>query len=398
MTENSENQLRFDILEKVRLHPQQPGIQNMLDLDLYPDVEIEDQDTHLKIHGYLRLTGEYEGEQESLNSRGEEGKPEEIAYVIPVEITLPADRVDLDRISSEIQSFDYQVLSPFELQIEAVLTIDGLREEQPKQEVSDYEVVDRLATFSVSDSGRMEFEDSAEINQEDAEEENAEPYPNEYQFVHVARSDQDEEKVQTCSDHHPTEDEPNQKENVETEDSPMDEVMVADEKQEDIEENENDGRSADFEEQEKKVVLNPGKDEETIHFTDHFLRNPDQKEFSFQDQREAKDESEDNNMEANQLEEEDHTSEDSKSTMEDNDQSEESEEKSAGTGLDWAKWIIKDPKEEFVKLRMVIVQKEDSLDSLADRYQVPASKILNMNQLESNLLEEGQIIYIPDSQ
>ncbi|SMO37247.1 LysM peptidoglycan-binding domain-containing protein [Melghirimyces algeriensis] len=398
MTENSENQLRFDILEKVRLHPQQPGIQNMLDLDLYPDVEIEDQDTHLKIHGYLRLTGEYEGEQESLNSRGEEGKPEEIAYVIPVEITLPADRVDLDRISSEIQSFDYQVLSPFELQIEAVLTIDGLREEQPKQEVSDYEVVDRLATFSVSDSGRMEFEDSAEINQEDAEEENAEPYPNEYQFVHVARSDQDEEKVQTCSDHHPTEDEPNQKENVETEDSPMDEVMVADEKQEDIEENENDGRSADFEEQEKKVVLNPGKDEETIHFTDHFLRNPDQKEFSFQDQREAKDEFEDNNMEANQLEEEDHTSEDSKSTMEDNDQSEESEEKSAGTGLDWAKWIIKDPKEEFVKLRMVIVQKEDSLDSLADRYQVPASKILNMNQLESNLLEEGQIIYIPDSQ
>lgn len=128
------------------------------------------------------------------------------------------------------------------------------------------------------------------------------------------------------------------------------------------------------------------------------MRNPDQKEFSFQDQREAKDESEDNNMEANQLEEEDHTSEDSKSTMEDNDQSEESEEKSAGTGLDWAKWIIKDPKEEFVKLRMVIVQKEDSLDSLADRYQVPASKILNMNQLESNLLEEGQIIYIPDSQ
>lgn len=281
MTENSENQLRFDILEKVRLHPQQPGIQNMLDLDLYPDVEIEDQDTHLKIHGYLRLTGEYEGEQESLNSRGEEGKPEEIAYVIPVEITLPADRVDLDRISSEIQSFDYQVLSPFELQIEAVLTIDGLREEQPKQEVSDYEVVDRLATFSVSDSGRMEFEDSAEINQEDAEEENAEPYPNEYQFVHVARSDQDEEKVQTCSDHHPTEDEPNQKENVETEDSPMDEVMVADEKQEDIEENENDGRSADFEEQEKKVVLNPGKDGRNNPFYGSFLAQSRSKRIFF---------------------------------------------------------------------------------------------------------------------
>ena len=30
-------QLRFDISEKVRLHPQQPGIKTLVELDLYPD-------------------------------------------------------------------------------------------------------------------------------------------------------------------------------------------------------------------------------------------------------------------------------------------------------------------------------------------------------------------------
>src|SRR5690606_1214634 len=114
-------QLRFDISEKVRLHPQQPGIKTLVELDLYPDVEIEDQETHLRIHGYLRLAGRYVGDEEDRIDEGksagdgdeadaqEKSKGEsldEIAFVIPVEITLPSDRVVIDRRATEVESFD----------------------------------------------------------------------------------------------------------------------------------------------------------------------------------------------------------------------------------------------------------------------------------------------------
>jgi stage VI sporulation protein D len=46
-------------------------------------------------------------------------------------------------------------------------------------------------------------------------------------------------------------------------------------------------------------------------------------------------------------------------------------------------------------MRMVIVQKDESLESLADRYDVSPSQILRLNGLDSGQLEEGQIIYIP---
>lgn len=133
MLESRFSQLRFDISEKVCLHPQNPGMDTLLELDLYPDVNIKDEGHHLKIQGYLRLNGSYLSESDSevagqdayADARLEENR-HELAYVIPVEITLPADRAEQGSISAEVETFDYQLLSPFELQIEAILLIDGL--------------------------------------------------------------------------------------------------------------------------------------------------------------------------------------------------------------------------------------------------------------------------------
>ncbi|MDA8353957.1 MAG: LysM peptidoglycan-binding domain-containing protein [Firmicutes bacterium] len=441
MTESNHSQLRFDILETVRLHPHQEGIGNLLSLDLYPDVEIEDQGTHLKIHGYLRLNGEYVGSQEEEPSPGGEeedneaafkqqrrqSKVEEIAYVIPVEITLPADRVDADRISSEIDSFDYQVLSPFELQIEAVLTIDGLREEEQKKEESEYEVVDRMATFSVPESGRMEIGDSegseeSEETVDDEEEiittvEDLKPPQEEYQFVHVARNDPLGEVKAVSSDE---EEEP--KEETEEESGPntaagdeadkekwaFEEVDAADDgdsqeasgepqaTEKELSEEEEPSVDKDAteapEEQEKTIVFKPAppiRDREDHQLTDQFLRSPHDGEFDFQDLNGeekrfgAEDRVESAPEETEGIPEEDATA------------VEEQEEKTTEAGLDWIKWMLREEEESFTKLKMVIVHEEDSIDSLAERYEVPATKIITMNQLESHVLEEGQIVYIP---
>ena len=48
------------------------------------------------------------------------------------------------------------------------------------------------------------------------------------------------------------------------------------------------------------------------------------------------------------------------------------------------------------KLKMCIVQKGDTLDSLADRYDVSVPNLLRVNNLELNQdVYEGQVLYVP---
>lgn len=290
------NQLRFDISETVRLHPQQSGIGSLLDLDLYPEVEILDKGKHLKIQGYLRLKGNYlidAGEQEL---EFEESNQEELSYIIPVEITLPADRAELDDLSAEVESFDYTVLSPFELQIEAVLAIDGLLPEQKA-------VVDEEITLGPTFSG-------AEARAADDSENIA-----------------DEESLDPSS-------------------------SVEAPELDDHAKNEN----ASIAGQELTEEPLPASAEEPV-------------------------------LEA----EENHTSEETTSEETQADQAdEEAEEK-------WSSWLLTEKEEQWTPLKMAIVQKEDSLTSIANRYGVAPSQLIQFNQLAESQLEVGQIVYLPPS-
>ncbi|OYD08274.1 LysM peptidoglycan-binding domain-containing protein [Paludifilum halophilum] len=446
MTESNYNQLRFDILEKVRLHPQQSGIGTLLELDLYPDVEIEDQKTHLKIQGYLRLNGTYLAEEDSDFKSAEkkeetgkggfqpEEKQEEIAYVIPVEITLPADRADMEHIASEIESFDYKVLSPFELQIEAVLTIDGLlQEKQPEESDPSYEVIDRRKspTFSVPEVSQREEEKQAE---EGSAEGILEPEENEYEYIHVARYDpenDDNEEGLADTQEYPINEPEEEEEELSEETQAVKETEkrveeqakkepIADEgaspREEDTEEdNDEDGAEEDHDRAEEPKVPSPsdtvklglhpriGRDRENLNLSDQFLRPPDSNEFGSQDfgedeKREfgAEDLKPEETAGDRDDDKEESAPSGSEQDMEEAKETEEEEQESgSGTGLEWARWMLKDDKDEFVKMRMVIVHKEDSLDTIADRYNVAASKIMQMNRLESAALEEGQIVYLP---
>lgn len=430
MAESNHSQLRFDILEKVRLHPQQPGIRSLLDLDLYPDVEIEDQGTHLKIHGYLRLNGEYVGGDPLPDGEGGQGdiqeRPsassgtEEIAYVIPVEITLPADRVDMDQVSSEVQTFDYKVLSPFELQIEAVLTIDGLLKETEKEEDPAVETVDRAATFSVPDPGGMGtdgFPEQEPVQDEELmnREEDLEPQQGEYQFVHVARSDADEQEspAEIASPEAETGEEEGDGENGPDPSPAPDQVEASEEADPDEEigahtpeetpadqkQSEDQETSDEPKEDGKTVVFRPARptrDREERNLSDRFLRQPHAEEFDFQELNDERDKFGIERMTHPESEEDTADSDgEEEAAGEAVESKEDSGEKSDGTSLEWARWILGEEKEQFAKMRMVIVHKEDSIESISDRYKVPASKIMTMNQLESNLLEEGQILYLP---
>lgn len=296
MTDSSFNQLRFDICENVRLHTQQPSMGTLLELDLCPEVEIKDKGNHLKIEGCLRLQGAYLAEeQEGAQTEARE----ELSYVIPVEITLPADRAEMEHISAEIESFDYQMLSPLELQVDAILLIDGLI---PEKQVEEEPIEQNVPMFS-GDPAQLELQTKADEEVNPSEEE--------------------------ISLEQPT--------SLTNKDTKPSEVSVPE--METIEE----------------IV------EETITEPDE-LATDSEEPVDEQSEPSAMDEHEQG---TNQYEN------------------------------DWASWLLGEKEENFTSMRIVIVQSDDTIQGLAERYEIPPSKIREVNQLADGEVEKGQIVYIP---
>ncbi|MBU8905064.1 stage VI sporulation protein D [Desertibacillus haloalkaliphilus] len=61
------------------------------------------------------------------------------------------------------------------------------------------------------------------------------------------------------------------------------------------------------------------------------------------------------------------------------------------------KMLTKGMEEQFSKVRMCIIQEGESLDTIAERYEVSTSQLIRANRLDEERVEEGQILYIPVS-
>jgi len=57
--------------------------------------------------------------------------------------------------------------------------------------------------------------------------------------------------------------------------------------------------------------------------------------------------------------------------------------------------LLQGNEEKKYKLKIYLVQKEDTLDLVAERYSLKREEILRHNSLASHQLEEGQLLYLP---
>ncbi|WLV23695.1 LysM peptidoglycan-binding domain-containing protein [Aciduricibacillus chroicocephali] len=55
----------------------------------------------------------------------------------------------------------------------------------------------------------------------------------------------------------------------------------------------------------------------------------------------------------------------------------------------------RDNEEGFTRMRLYIVQEKDTIESIAERYEIPVSRLLQHNRLDNENLGAGQLIYIP---
>lgn len=113
--------LRFDIYERIILSEDLPGIEELEEVELIPHIQVISQEEQATLRGHLLLAGLYKGDSEA-------GESEPLEHWIPVEITVPMNRVSsLDEIAVEIENFDVDLLSTRSLNITGVLSLKGIQ-------------------------------------------------------------------------------------------------------------------------------------------------------------------------------------------------------------------------------------------------------------------------------
>lgn len=79
----------------------------------------------------------------------------------------------------------------------------------------------------------------------------------------------------------------------------------------------------------------------------------------------------------------------------DNEEEEQEEESIRDENALYLTKMLERHEEEFFTLKMRIIQPGDSLESIAEAYDVQPAQLIRMNEIEDDQVEEGQIIYIP---
>nr|WP_240343792.1 LysM peptidoglycan-binding domain-containing protein [Paenibacillus sp. SYP-B3998] len=95
------------------------GIEELNDVELLPHIQVITLDDQAILKGNLLLTGNYisDGSQE----------PRSLEHLIPVEITLPLNRIHrVEDILVEIENFDIDLLSERSLNVTGVLSLQGV--------------------------------------------------------------------------------------------------------------------------------------------------------------------------------------------------------------------------------------------------------------------------------
>lgn len=118
MTERQSG-LRFDIYERIQLAEDTSAIKELNEVELVPHIQVYTEQEQAVLRGHLYLTGSYQGEA------GED--PRTLEHLIPVEIMLPLNRIqDVAQVSVDIDHFDVDLLNSRSLNVTGVLTLNGI--------------------------------------------------------------------------------------------------------------------------------------------------------------------------------------------------------------------------------------------------------------------------------
>jgi stage VI sporulation protein D len=371
LTVENQSSIRFSVEESIWFQKGQE-VSELLSMSLDPEITIQEHDQYISVRGGLVLTGEYhaqskdEGADENSSLSPGVRTVQEVSvredgvtllkHKFPVDITIPKNRIqNLDDVYVSIESFDYELPQRGNLLLEAELSITGIYgdqeeakpltdlEDRDEEQVQEAEVSPQLSVLTES-ADEAQNEVTSEVERE-------------------------EELVQPLMRGSYYEDEDQE---VEEDDNPFT-PFVVEAKREPAAESEAE-ELYDFEEDVEEVEEVAVSEETNVEVEQEepyvFTRQTPQFEFKSRVEEAA------NNQDHTQSEE-DGTSGRDENT------------------LSLTKIFAKEEAAETTKLRMCIVQKDESIESIAERYDVSTQALIRVNNLDREHLAAGQILYIP---
>ncbi|HIW31392.1 MAG TPA: LysM peptidoglycan-binding domain-containing protein [Candidatus Paenibacillus intestinavium] len=159
------NGLRFDIYERVHLPDNVAAIDELEEIELVPRIQVIEQGDQAVLQGQLVLNGIY-------RAQGAEDEQVALEHWIPVEISLPMNRVSrIEEITVDIDTFDVVLLSSRALNITGILSLRGITLEH-EEEVSEWGTEAFTVSHERSESEEEAAEWAAELTEEQQSEQN----------------------------------------------------------------------------------------------------------------------------------------------------------------------------------------------------------------------------------
>lgn len=406
------NRLQFLVEESIYFKNGQE-VSELLSISLDPDILVQEVNDYVSIRGSLELTGEYNINQEELMGESSsyasyrqadevkvrEDGTAELLHQFPVDITIPKNKIShLNDVFVFIDAFDYQLTESRLLTIQADLAIEGLLDEgTPEPLVEEpYEFVHRAE----EEYGDVTYEYQAQSEYEEQEmlprEEHEENAEQQAVLQHEARTEQEEDEIDietVMVEEAEEEEEYEEEEAVTLGYRSFPEAQVQEPPFFDppklLEEEERDDTF--FEVEVRKDPEAESKEEEEPPAYPAFEspayqmeQTQEERDDSYQFERLYEREAPKVYESAQEAEEFEH---------------DQREASGSENSLYLTKLFAKQEEEDFSRMKICIVQQEDTVDRICERYQLNVQQLLRTNSLSVDAeLEEGQILYIPEYQ
>ncbi|GIO21777.1 stage VI sporulation protein D [Oceanobacillus sp. J11TS1] len=382
------NSLIFELEESLFFEKGQE-VEEIRGISIEPEITIQSLDNYISINGAIELLGEYqrvnvdEEEEEIVDFDQIQAKRyvESIREVnglyvfthkFPVDISVPPHRVkNLEDVTVQIESFDYDLLGPDSLRITATVEIKGILQDEAFRPVEEQENLETAEANQeqVGDIFSFEIEHPEEVLTRNEEKEKEEEDIEQEQDIEqdkdkeVFEEDPDRWKIksQSLSEYFQSLSKSEETEKKETDVEECEEVKKKEKKVEQTEEIEDDELSWDVDDESEVIdyIVDTA-----------FPDTPREEEIA---------------MEKEEMEKEELLEEDS------------DQEKEQSENVSILSEIFREAEQDqYVKMRLCIVQENDTIDTIAERFAVSALQLIKHNQLEADSeVNEGQLLYIP---
>ncbi|MEW6978326.1 LysM peptidoglycan-binding domain-containing protein [Bacillus pumilus] len=417
------NRLQFSVEESIYFKNGQE-VSELLSISLDPDILVQEVNDYVSIRGSLELTGEYNinqeeqlGESSSYASyrqadevKVREDGTAELLHQFPVDITIPKNKIShLNDVFVFIDAFDYQLTESRLLTIQADLAIEGLLDEEtPRVPVEEpYEFVYRTE----EEYGDVTYEYQAQPEHEEQEE-----------LQSDERQDYEEQAALQIEDVRTEQEDQEEEEEIEIEQLSMEE----EEETEELEEREEPEGQAEavtlgYRSFPEAQVLEPPffeppklleeEERDETFFEVEVRKDPEAAEEQEETipaypafeppayHMEPVQEERDDTYQIERLYEREEPKVYESAQEAEEPENEVRETSGSENSLYLTKLFAKQEEEDFSRMKICIVQQEDTVDRICERYQLNVQQLLRTNSLSVDAeLEEGQVLYIPEYQ